>query len=330
MVKRKYLALLVFIFDIYPISSLATPYLPESGHYKYIGSILFTDKSSRAKRRERTKLFRDIQNIISKLSLQKAWIYEEFKRNQENNPNLSLPNSKKRLIESIDKDIAALEAESKKISSFGEDKICNLEVEYGIYKNQSVGFRVEYNQHKFPQVKPEIVKHNAKIHAKNVDVFYKYQIFKNHNWVVALQPKFHYSKHNTHYQYYLNFATLVGYSHRAVKKKYTKFYETSISIRSYFGKNLVGRTGYAVSILEGVHFDNGLIFSHFTEYEQSKQENYLYSKTIYDQFSVAKEFYFDNLKLKSFTAQIGYFCKVSTLNPKYKISGPILSLWCDL
>ena len=103
-----------------------------------------------------------------------------------------------------------------------------------------------------------------------------------------------------------------------------------IAARKYFRKEATNKVGYTISMLEGIELENGIMFSNYTEYERSKFTNFLYTSTVYDQISVAKEFYFDNLRMQNFTVQIGYFWKGSTADHIYTISGPIFSLWFDL
>ena len=143
-----------------------------------------------------------------------------------------------------------------------------------------------------------------------------------------MQPKSHYLTYSgAKDRHYFDVALLMVYS-RKNKRKFTTFCEVGISARQYTSKN--NPVGYTLIMLDGIRFRNGIVLSNYTEYEKTKSENFLYGRTIYDQISVAKEFYFDNLKTQYFTIQMGYFWKSSMKDSLYTVSGPIFSLWLDL
>ena len=60
-------------------------------------------------------------------------------------------------------------------------------------------------------------------------------------------------------------------------------------------------------MMDGIKFQNGIMLTNFTQYERSKLKNLIYSHTIYEQLSIAREFEPNKLIKNDFTAQIGDF-----------------------
>lgn len=82
--------------------------------------------------------------------------------------------------------------------------------------------------------------------------------------------------------------------------------------------------------MDGIKFKNGIMLTNFIQYERTKLKNLIYSHTIYEQISIAKELGLDKLIKNDFTAQIGYFWKSSLMGKNFTISGPILSIWLNV
>lgn len=329
MVKRKHLStrsiILLSVIFIYRPSSYASAWLPEPGSYKYLASFSVIDKTSQKKRDDRSKIFVQIQNAIYTLDTEKNTI-RKFAENQDR----ELLNSEIRDIEKLDMDIQKLEEDAKTISAFSDDKMAYFEVEYGATDTQSFGLKLGYKTDKFAAINNR-ASHQATKTGKDLDIFYKYKLFSNDGLVVTLQPLFHYATYSGNNCWHnLDMKLLIGYSNINETRKYTTFCEMGIAARKYFRKEASNKVGYTASMLEGIEFTDGVIFSNYTEYERTKFTNFLYTSTVYDQISVAKEFYFDNLRVQNFTVQIGYFWKGSMADHLYTISGPIFSLWFDL
>ena len=324
MVKRKYLAisLIILCSAVCLPTSYAGAYLPEPGHYKYSTSFLFLDRMSQKKRDYLASTFAKIHDRIHELRVAKEEIIKIAAEH-----NIILTDLERHNIYSIELDIAELEEGSKEISTFKDDTMSYFEIEYGINDNQSLGLKIDYIIDKFVEIQNKTMQKTTHV-GKNVESFYKYKLFQSDNIVVTLQPKFHYSTYNDSSTYNADLGVFLGHSHEG--KKHTSFQEIGIIARKYWGKGIKNPIGYALSLLEGFKFKNGFMISNYTEYEKKKSDNFLYKSTIYEQVSVAKEFYFDSLNVQNFTAQVGYFWKGSTANPVYTISGPIFSLWCDL
>ena len=329
MVKRKYLGtsftILLSIIFIYQPNSYASAWLPERGSYKYLTSFSAIDKTSKKRRDERSEIFVKIQNTIYTLDNEKNIIRQSAK-----NQDRELLNSEIRDIEKLDIDIQKLEEDAKTISAFSDDKMAYFEVEYGATDTQSFGLKLGYKTDKFAEISNS-TSHQATKTGKNLDIFYKHKLFSSDSLIVTLQPLFHYATYSgNNYWHNVDMKLLIGYSSINKTRKYSTFCEVGIAARKYFRKVATNKVGYTISMLEGIELENGIMFSNYTEYERSKFTNFLYTSTVYDQISVAKEFYFDNLRMQNFTVQIGYFWKGSTADHIYTISGPIFSLWFDL
>ena len=313
---------LIFLCTL-PSNSSASAWLPLPGTYKYTATFGITDKMSKDKRDTRSQEFVEIQNNIHRLGNQKNFIYQRAK-----DENRKLFNLEKIEIEEIENDIALLEEEAKFMSSFSDDKMSFFEVEYGATNTQSFGLKLGYTNDKFADIKVQKTK-AIKI-GKDLDIFYKYNIYNKNDFLITLRPKLHYSKYScAGNKKHIDISVLMGYSQEN-RKKSTSFYEVGITGRKYYQKDVSSKISYVISMLEGIKFDDGITFSNYTEYEKAKFTNFIYNRTIYDQVSIAKEFYFDSLKSKSFTFQVGYFWKESLENSIYTIAGPIVSIWFNL
>ena len=327
MVKREYLKdwhlIALILLCILPNNSCASAWLPEPGHYKYTTTFGIIDKMSQNKRNNRSQEFVEIQNNISRLGAEKDLIHQRALDNDR-----ELFNLEQIEIEEIENDIALLEEEAKFMSSFSDDKIAFFEIEYGATNTQSFGLKLGYTNDRFADI--EVQKTKATKIGRAIDIYYKYNIYNKNNLLLTIRPKVHYSKYScASHKRHLDMSLLVGYS-REGKKESVSFYEIGITGRKYYQQDASNKIGYVISMLEGIKFSDGITFSNYTEYEKAKFTNFIYNRTIYDQVSVAKEFYFDSLRIKSLTCQLGYFWKESLESQIYTISGPILSVWFDL
>jgi len=127
----------------------------------------------------------------------------------------------------------------------------------------------------------------------------------------------------------MDLALYAGYSKKK-KNGNDIFHEFGFSIRKYFNNALGSKIGYATSVMDGMKFKNGIMLTNFTQYERTKLRNLVYSHTIYEQVSIAKEFNVNKLIKHKFTAQIGYFWKGSIVDKAFRMSGPIVSIWLSV
>ena len=338
MAQRKYLIILLSCVILnYNNAANANAWLPAAGQYQYHLTYGMIDKPSRKRRNERSDYFIALQEQITN--------HNDLKSQIENNAlsqNRNLTAFEQTSIEELEIENKDLEEEAKYLSSFSDDSMAFFDVEYGATDSQSFGVKIGYINDKFAKISsgPNLDAIGKKSsEGKSLDVFYKYQLFKNDSWSIILSPKVHYSKYTaTKAGCYFDAALIVGYSkEQEVDKKkkdqepkYVAFQEFGISARKYARHDASKNPGYVITMLDGVRFNDGVIFTNYIEYEKAKFDNYLYNRTLYEQISVAKEFYLDNLKQKTFTIQLGYFWKGSVENQIYTMSGPILSLWLTI
>jgi hypothetical protein len=270
----------------------------------------------------RKGLFIEMQDEIFGLSRLPAQIYK--KANEEGRP---LLNSEQRAIEEIKQDIESLEQEASELTSFSDESLSYFELEYGAAESHSFGTKIGYKQNCFADINSG--KANATKSGQEIDIFYKYKVFNNKNWIVTLRPKAHFSTFDKSESLkYIDFGLLVG----KVRSKDNKSYiEWGVALRNYRGGLVIGNTiSYVLSTQEGMYIGKGFMLTNYTEYEKAKFKNILYRRTIYEQISIAKEIIVDKPKLKCFTIQVGYFWKTSLVNRYYTLSGPTFSLWFNL
>lgn len=326
MVKRKYIKLILLIscvISIFPHIIYASAYLPEPETYKYTTSVSTIDKISRKMRKQKMELFEKIQDAVYSLGIIRDTIAKRASDEKR-----ALYNSESRDIISINYEIEKLEKEAKILDSFSDDTMSYLEVEYGADENKSFGTKLAYNTSRFSTIDNKKTYRNTN-DTKNIDVFFKYKIWQNNRYIVTARPNLHYSIYNNRYNsHILDLGIFVGRSKK--KKKNTNFQEIGFSLIKHWGKWAPKDLGYKISLTEGLKFNNSVMISNYTEYKKIRSKNYLYSDTVYDQISIAKDFYFGSLYNQKFTAQIGYFWKGARTNKLYIISGPIFSAWLDL
>ncbi len=318
--KFSIIGLIAFIFTT--TESYAGAWLPEVGTYNLYSSHSYIDARSRKIRNIRKEAFIDIQSDIQELGMVRDLIYK-----RASDLGRKLLNSELRNIEQINHDIGLLEQESSELASFSDENSSYFELEYGLAEAHSFGTKVGYKTNKFADLNSG--KTSATNYGREIDIFYKYKVFENENWVATIRPKIHFSTYDRRKSLgYSDFELLIG--HSRIKKNYGAYFECGITARKYYGRIIDNSIGYVLSMQEGIKFGRGFTLSNYTEYEKAKFVNILYRQTIYDQVSIAKEITFDSLGVNCFTAQIGYFWKGSLVNRFYTVSGPIFSVWLNL
>ncbi|GAB4168649.1 MAG: hypothetical protein Tsb006_7120 [Rickettsiaceae bacterium] len=321
MVKGEYLKIIA-VFVLLPLNSYADAWLPEPGSYNVSSSYLLVDKKSQKRRSLRSKLFIAIQDEIARLGAEKGFIHNKALELERN-----LLNSEIKQLENIDREIKELEQASSELFAFSDDNSAYFELEYGATDFQSFGVKVGNKVDKF--VDTDSKKNSVAKTGKDVSIYYKYKFYECNNVIATVRPRIYSSayKKSSCSQYY-DLSLLLG--HSKARKSYSTYFELGITARKYFSKYVSNNVGYVIATQEGIKFTNGFSIINFTEYEKAKFANILYRQTVYNQFSIAKEFQSDNLKPNYFTIQVGYFWKGSLVNRFYTVSGPVISLWLNL
>lgn len=325
MVKGKHIILL-YISAIYALgfsaNSAAEAWLPSKGTYQHSSTFSTIDKKSKRSKNRRASTTIKIRDEIETLRTIKWSIIDKALKEKRN-----LRNSEIRQLKIITKEIRDLDEAANMLSAFRDEHFAQFSVEYGASERQSFGIKLNYIIDKFSGYNDP--NHNKRFIGKDADFFYKYQILKNDKWVVSIKPTIRFSSYNNENSCkFIDIATFAGYS-KEKKNGNSIFHEFGFSFRKYFKNSMGNGIGYSASTMDGIKFKNGIMLTNFTEYERAKLKNLIYSNTLYEQISIAKEFKLNKLIKNDFTAQVGYFWKSSVVGKNFTISGPILSIWLN-
>lgn len=322
-IKSRLLFILVLYILGYNANSVGEAWIPDEDNYHFSSTFSTIDKRSKNKKNRRASSFIKIRDEVDALYSIKSAIHSKA-----SNEKRKLRNSEIRQLETIEREIRDLDEESNMLSAFRDEHFAQFSVEYGASKKRSFGVKLGYVLDKFAGYNnPD---HNKQFIGKEADLFYKYQIFKNKKWAVSIKPTVQFSSYdNSSFCKFADIAIFAGYSKQ--KKNGTNlFHEFGFGLRKYFRNSIASKTGYSASMMDGIKFQNGIMLTNFTQYERSKLKNLIYSHTIYEQLSVAREFKPNKLITNDFTAQIGYFWKSSLIDKTFVVSGPILSVWLNV
>ena len=304
-------------------NSVADAWLPSKGTYQYSSTFSTIDKGSKNSKNRRASAAIKIRNEIEALRFIESNIINIALKEKR-----SLRHSEIRQIKAITQEIRNLDEAGNMLSAFRDEHFAQFSVEYGASDNQSFGIKLNYMIDKF--VGYNDPNHNKQFIGKDADFFYKHQILKNDKWAVSIKPTIQFSSYNKKNSCkFIDFAIFVGYS-KEKKNGNTLFHEFGLSLRKYFKNYIRDGVGWSVSTMDGIKFKNGIMLTNFTEYERTNLKNLIYSNTVYEQISFAKEFKLNKLIKNNFTAQIGYFWKSSLIGKNFTISGPILSIWLNI
>jgi hypothetical protein len=312
------LSLLIFL----PCLSIASCYLPEPGEYKFLSSFAFIDNDSVEIKEQREEIYLNSQKMIVELEQQKIDIQNLI----INTKKREITNTQQRDLQEIDLAIKELNVISSEQKSYSDDKMSNMLVEYGINDKYSFGMKFIYKINKFLPDAPR----SKNIIARDTDVFVKYKIASNENWIITLQPKLSVNNYgNLGNRFSQELGLILGHS-KQIKKGVVNFYETGVFVGRCISKKCNYNKSSDVTFTQGVKLKNGLIFYNFVQYSARDVHNSVYQRSMYEQISIAKEISFAKLELKNFAISAGYFFSQSLVNQKIKISGPIFSVWFSI
>jgi hypothetical protein len=315
--------LVIFLILQHDISVYASAYLPEVGKYKISFSATTTDAMSEKKRLGRVEDFAKIQALLYALGEQRAMILQRVET-----AGRAFLNSEIRELEKISAAMNKLTKAAYDLNSFNEDDTAYFNIEYGANEDQSFGLNIGYTLGHFAEMHNNDFNSNVTNASKDIEAFYKHRLFQDDKLIVTFKPAIGCFSYNDQPAYKVDLGVLFGYMQK--KKKFDIFHEFNILARQNFRKNTNTHLGYGMSFLEGVKFQNGITLSSYTEFQRGHASNFIYNSMIYEQISVAKDFYFGRPKGQPLTAQLGYFWKTSMKKGIYAISGPVFSLWCTL
>ncbi len=291
----------------FPGKANAIAWLPRKNQYKLTSTILYTDNISQALRKEKTEFL---------LELYRA-------RNNIYDTNDKLTEYEVELLQE-------LESLCNNLAGFNEDYLISNEIEYGINSKNSIGlkmyfieesnFRYLWKQNQQPN------DHNFyKTKAYNLDAYYKYSVYSNARWQIAIVPEISYYQQNKiNKKIQAAIGTYIGYN-KISKTGRHSFSEFGISIMQNFNKQDKFKNTNSVKIIfsQGVELKKNIFLTNYSEYIFAK--DLLNKSTIYEQIAISTKFMFN--KQQDFNIQLGYYWKNNLQHEILSTSGPILSIW---
>jgi hypothetical protein len=333
MTFRKKSILIIFLLILLPALCQANPWLPEPGHSKFFSSIAMIDKESINRKKIREEIYLESQRMMYDLEEEKSEIVNRILLENRN-----ATNNERRTLEQIDQDMKTLKLISIDQKAYQDDKIGNVSREYGINEKYSLGVNIGYRWSKFAS--HDIYCRSGKFisrsekntvtYGNNVDIFLKYKVFNNDNWIITLQPKLYMDKYGkSGNKLFQEIGLMVGYSRETITGA-TKFSEIGIFAGNSVNNKWNMEDSGSISFTKGIKFQSGIMLYNFLRYYTRKVDNKIYNKSLYEQISVAKETGFGRLKRNNFTVSAGYFFDQSLVDRNFKLSGPVFSLWFNI
>ncbi|MGI4776105.1 MAG: hypothetical protein ACRYE9_04210 [Janthinobacterium lividum] len=345
MVERKYLTIAIFV--LIPSKILAvSAWLPRIHKYKCSVSSLTTDKASISSREERVKIYQRIENIISDKYSKIFWLNLKKEQLEHilsilNNRLGATANETNQRKKDINHELYSITVEEQKLLreashlklllldlyNYAQEQVLSASIEYSNSDSSSFGVGALYSQSKFTN--SEYTSTRSRSKTKSFELFYKYKILQQQNFVLSTQIQFSaqdYSGLSPGYS--VEMFLLAG---KSSQKKYGEnFTEVNISAANGILKNDTHNNLYSFAIAKGTKFSNNFTISSYTKYTNRRNCHRIYKETIYEQLSVAKTVNFaNNVANTSFTVQIGYFWDRSLKNRNYQTSGIVFSLWTE-
>ncbi len=224
----------------------------------------------------------------------------------------------------LDNKIVFLEALAKNLNSYQDAKSRTAYIEYGLSENQSCGVaRTD---------KTNIAANNdasSNFSTETTEIFYKFQLLRTSNFLFTTQPKIIIAKDNYRQEeLFREISFLAGLAGK--RKRYKLFTDGGISFNHCLNCSLMNKSSYSLNLSEGIKFANKFMLINFTKYYIRQNYGNLYSKTLYEQFSVVKEISFGNIKKNSLAVQLGYFWDKSLTYSTYQSSGLVFSTWINV
>ena len=349
--QRKYLVYIALSLHIHFISfqvSANTPWLPEKGKYNVATSTAIIDDESEDLKQIRVDLFIKVEDRVDELIkeimiLEDAHSWEKVRQKKIsasrevteflrkivfiNNPAVVKElvelkiTSKKQIVEEFKASLCDLSAYQQKI-------ISHASIEYAPKDNMSFGIKGDYLENAFTPSR--YISTSKSSNMKTAEIFYKYKMFQNKNFIFTLQPKFIFNKHSNFHsdEIFHEMAFLSGITKKIGELEV--FTQMSIAIGGGTSKSTKSKKYSYYEYMEGVKFPFGITVAKFAKKSFRSNCGLIYEKNIYEQFSVAKKFEFGNLKRKNFTIQLGYFKEYNPKYPMFEVSGSVFSLWSEI
>ena len=293
----------IIVILLYSYKALASAWLPEPKKYKYTFSFSSINDKAKRNKQERADFYLKIQQKIASLDQ----VIKDLTKSSA-------------LYNKIYQDIQYLKKIAAELESYKDESTSTLSLEYGVNDSKSFGVNALYKNNEFYKVSTN---------TQSFDIFYKFKLFHSKSYIFTIQPKIIINKDsNSSQELFHEISFLVGLSK---KKKSAKFFsESSFAIGLCGSKSCYDKQYYSFAVSEGVKLPLGLMLVNFTKYYIRQNYGTIYSNTIYEQLSIAKEINMGNMNKKNLTIQLGYFWDKSLKKVNYQISGTVFSVWLDI
>ena len=192
----------------------------------------------------------------------------------------------------------------------------------------SFGVKAYYQEDSFADSKYTSAENSSNV--KSAEVFYKYKIFQNKNFIFTVQPKFIFNNHSIFGggEIFHELDFLAGITKKLGRLEI--FTQMSVGIGGGTSKSAKAKKYNSYEITEGIKLPFGITLTRFTKHTARKNYNYFHEKNIYEQFSIAKRFEFGSLGRKNLTVQFGYFQDYNPDFESLEVSGSMFSLWSEI
>lgn len=308
---RKQLSLVSTIIGIIianDTQSMASAWLPHTGHYKYHASIINVDQPSIKMKQKRAQLYSELQKKLYYLT-----------QYQQNFSSIST-----RYLQ-IQRDIDSLNKQISMLSTYTDEKIYTSSIEYGISKNSSIGIKLLRKDDKFYTTRST----HAVGHSNSADIFYKVKLLEHNSYIFLIQPQIYAHKDSRAAQeLFYETALITGTSYN--KGKITFVLNSEIALCHGINSATHKKRYYSLAASESIKMPYGFMFTNFSKYYIRSNYGLTYHKTIYEQLAIAKTIHSNSTKRSDVTIQIGYFWNHSLNYIPYKISGTIFSIWTEI
>ncbi len=270
---------IIFIL-LYSHRALASAWLPEPKKYKYTFSFSSINDKTKRNKQERVDLYLKIQQKIASLDE----VIKDLTKSSV-------------LYNKIYQDIQHLKKIAAELESYRDENTSTFSLEYGINDGKSFGVNALYKNNEF---------YKASTNTQSFDIFYKFKLFQSKSYIFTIQPKIIINKDsNSSQELFHEISFLTGLSK---KKKSAEFFSgSSFAIGVCGSKSCNDKQYYSFAVSEGVKLPLGFMVVNFTKYYIRQNYGTIYSNTIYEQLSIAKEINIGNINQKNLTMQLGYF-----------------------
>lgn len=200
----------------------------------------------------------------------------------------NLASQRKRIVKELKENLCNL-------SAYQQKRLSSAFVEYAPKDNMSFGIKGDYLENSFTQSRYTSAQESSNV--KTAEVFYKYKIFQDKNFIYTIQPKFAFNNHsgfhgNQRNHIYHEIGFLAGFTRKIAKLEV--FTQISVATGGGTSKSARSKKYSNLEHMEGVKFP------------------------------------FGSLRQKNFTIQLGYYMEHNPKYPMFEVSGSLFSIWSEI